>query len=60
MISEAHHTSVGGVDQSRSSLSGALVDAYAHIAIDGYEAEETETPEERLEHVLEVIRRQSP
>ena len=30
------------------------------IAIDAYEAEESETPEERLEHVLEVIRRQAP
>ena len=27
---------------------------------DAYEAEVTETPEERLEHVLEVIRRQTP
>ena len=30
------------------------------LVIDGYEAEETETPESRLEHVLEVIRRSSP
>ena len=27
------------------------------LAIDAYEAEEPETPEERLEHVLEVIER---
>ncbi len=27
------------------------------LAIDAYDAEEPDTPEERLEHVLEVIRR---
>ena len=35
----------------------ALDDGQLRIKVEGYECEEVETPEERLEHVLRVIQR---